>query len=160
MAANNQDMFGRSTLFGGAMSADATKLTFSDNETTGMIIQQVNITYSQNVTRLYALEDGRCYFVAGRTDGQLQIQHIVGPNGLMEAFIKKYSDVCLVGTNVFTLSVAGGCLTGTNTSRSTGKLTLSNPVITSINLQVQAQNMIIGSGITAMFVALTISAGK
>lgn len=153
------DMFGRETLFGGAMSADATKLTFSDSgETAGMIIQQVNITYSQNVTRLYALEDGMCYFVAGRTEGQLQIQHIMGPQGLMEAFITKYSDVCKIGSSVFNLTLAGGCLTGKSTSKKPGKVKLSNPLITSVNLQVQAQNMIIGSGITAMFVAMELNA--
>lgn len=164
------DMFGRETVLGGVMSAEATRLTFSADsaESTGstsafsgsidagLIMQQLNVQYSQNVTRLYALEDARVYFVAGRTDGNLTIQHVIGPAGLQKAFIEAYSNVCNIKGKVFNLSLAAGCsVAGNATAQS--KIQLKSPVITAINLQMQAQNMIIGSGITAMFVSLAIT---
>lgn len=157
------DIFGRETLLGGVMSAEATRLTFtSDNSSpnpAGLIVQQVNITYSQNVTRLYALEDASVYFVAGRTDGNLQIQHVLGPQGLMVQFIKAYSDVCKIQGKVFNFFLSAGCGTFNSggqvaTAKSVATVTLKHPVITSISMQAQSQNMILGSGLQAMFVSM------
>jgi len=79
------DAFNRTTEYGGSMSADATTMTFA-NITTGFIIQQLQINYSQTVSRLYALEDGKVYFVAGQTAGQMTVSHIIGPQGLTTQF--------------------------------------------------------------------------
>lgn len=156
------DMFGRETVLGGVMSAEATSVNFTTDsagvQQKGLIMQQLNLQYSQNITRLYALEDSSVYFVAGRTDGSLTIQHVIGPAGLQAAFITAYGDVCNAKGKVFNLSMVTGC--GTAGAKSTAsKITLKNPVITSINLQMQAQNMIIGSGIQGMFVSMEITQG-
>lgn len=158
------DIFGRETLLGGVMSAEATRLTFSQTadapDMAGLIVQQVNITYSQNITRLYALEDASVYFVAGRTDGQLSIQHVLGPQGLMTNFIRAYGDVCKIGNKVFKFELNAGCGTYNSAgapisgSGEVAAVTLKHPIITSINLQAQSQNMILGSGLQAMFVSM------
>ena len=142
------DIFGRTTPFGGAMSADATRMTFAGSQA-GLIIQRVEIQYSQTITRLYALEDGKVYFVAGRTNGTMTMQHVVGPAGLQGAFIKRYGDVCQ-RNGVFKITLQGGC--GDTSNRSA--VALSNPVISAINMQVSSQDMIIGSGLTMTFVSL------
>jgi hypothetical protein len=158
------DMFGRTTILGGAMSAEATRITFSGvtglntlDKQAGLIMQQLNIQYSQNITRLYALEDAKVYFIAGRTEGSFTIQHVIGPQGLLKSFIEAYGNVCGVLDKVFNISMATGCgtePTGGNLKQNT--IRLQCPLITSINLQMQAQNMIIGSGIQGMFVAMEI----
>ena len=150
------DMFGRETVLGGVMSSEATRLTFTSDTglDAGLIMQQLNIQYAQNVTRLYALEDAKVYFVAGRTDGSLTIQHVIGPAGLQKAFIEAYSDVCKISGKVFNIALTASC-GASGGGRSA--VTLKCPLITAINIQMQAQNMIIGSGITAMFVSLAIT---
>jgi hypothetical protein len=164
------DIFGRETLLGGVMSAEATNLRFTTPskdapDMAGLIVQQVNITYSQNITRLYALEDSSVYFVAGRTDGQLTIQHVLGPQGLMTNFIKAYGDVCSIQGKVFEFTMNAGCGTFGADGKSTGStpaatVRLKHPIITSINMQAQSQNMILGSGLQAMFVSLEMEDGK
>lgn len=151
------DMFGRETILGGVMSAETTKLTFTNEATlqAGLIMQQVNIQYAQNITRLYALEDAKVYFVAGRTDGNLTIQHVIGPAGLQAQFISTYGNVCNIGNKVFNLTMASGC----STSADVSTVRLKCPVITAVSVQMQAQNMIIGSGITAMFVSMDLVGG-
>lgn len=157
------DMFGRETVLGGVMSSEATKVTFTGDLASpqaGLIMQQLNIQYSQNITRLYALEDSKVYFVAGRTDGNITIQHVIGPAGIQKEFIEKYSDVCAIDKRVFRLELVVGCGDSkTEASASPAVVILKNPVITAINLQMQSQNMIIGSGLTGMFVSLEIDKG-
>lgn len=150
------DVFGRETEFGGAISADATRMAFGGGTkglaTTGLLLQNVQISYSQNITRLFALEDGKAYFVAGRTQGQLGIQHVIGPAGLQAQFFEAYGDVCNIDGN-FTLSVMAGC----GEVQGKGSIVLNMPVINSINIAVNANNMIIGNGMQAMFVSMELT---
>lgn len=158
------DMFGRETIFGGAMAAENTHLTFAsvpglENPSSGigLLIQQLQIQYAQNITRLYALEDSRVYFVAGRTEGQFTIQNVVGPAKFVSLFLKAYGDVCKE-RKAFELSFGMGCGTGTAGGAlgqlETGKLTLQSPVISSFGVQMQAGNMIIATTLQGMFVSL------
>jgi len=149
------DVFGRTTVFGDAMAADATKLTFTQFSSAGLIIQNVTIGYNQTVTRLYALEDGKVYFVAGRTDGQMDLQHVIGPAGLQQAFFREFGNVCNVKDKILALTLQAGC----NESTNKAAVKVGTPVITSLNLQVNSNDMIIGSGLRMMFTSLDLSGG-
>jgi len=155
------DMFGRETVLGGVMSAEATRINFSNvTNNAGLIMQQLQLEYKQNVTRLYALEDAKVYFVAGRTEGVFTVQHVVGPQGLLKAFIEKYGDVCKIGDEVLKVGTFVGC--GTSNDVATPKDTkpssiiLKAPVLTAFGLQMQAGNMVIASTLTGMFVSMEI----
>ena len=151
------DVFARSTVYGGAMSADMLRLNFTEfegGEAKGLIVQSVQIQYTQQVSRLYALEDSRVYFIVGQTDGQMTIQHAIGPRGLQGAFLKTYGNPCQIGQGVFNLSLTTGCDVNDTTSK--GKIKLSSPLISGISLQVQSGNAIIASGITASFTSMEI----
>lgn len=144
------DVFGRTTLLGGAMSADATRLTFSQSAlNAGLIVQNLVIQYAQTITRLFALESGLIYFVAGRTDGNMELQHVVGPQGIASGFIRQYGDVCNV-QGALAFSAAGGC----GAQEFDASIVVSNPVINSLNLQVNSNDMIIGSGMRMMFTSM------
>lgn len=154
------DVFARTTEIGGAMSSDATRLNFTDVEgigQTGLILQNVEIQFSQNVSRLYALENGKVYFVAGPTEGGIGATNVVGPNGIAKAFYEKYGNVCDLAVNpqgrVFNISVTRGCV-GQNQQRSS--LSLKQPVLSSINIRLQATDMIIFAGFQATFVKMEI----
>jgi len=146
------DVFSRtSSAIGGAMSADLTKLTFAGDTSNGLIVQQISVSYQQQITRLYALESGKIYFVAGQTSGAFQCQHIVGPNGIASDFYALYGNVCNNSPAV-NLSMTTGCQASDSGERA--KVKLSNLVISGINITAQAQNMIIYSGFDATFVAM------
>ena len=153
------DIFGRTSQFGGSMSADATRMTLAGLPNTGLIIQNVSIGYSQTISRLYALEDGKVYFVAGRTDGQAELQHVIGPKGFQEEFFRLYGNVCNIkGALVFTSSTGcGQTSTGVAGVIASSKISLTSPVISSVNIQVNANDMIIGEGMRLMFVSLDMS---
>ena len=153
------DIFGRSDAdFGGAIAADTTTVKFSDLDQPGLILQQVNLTYAQNVSRLYGLEDGKVYYVAGRTEGQAGAQQILGPKGSASLFYEKFSDVCNAEGNQIQLAASGGCPAEGGRGGTNGfKLTLHSPVITSVNLEVRADNMIINTGLQMIFVSLSVS---
>jgi len=153
------DIFNRTTEYGGGMSADATKLTFAQgtnntNAIAGFIVQQLQIQYGQEVSRLYALEDGKVYFVAGPTNGSMSVNHILGPKGLLTSFWETYGDVCAEGTAI-NLDFFTGC--GSENSAVTGSIKITRPVLKSINITANAGNMQIASGLEMMFVSLETS---
>ena len=147
------DVFSRNPQVGGAMSAEQIRLNFAQeldyNGTVGLIIQKLNLAYSQEVTRLYALESGKIYFIVGQSNGEMQVQHVVGPAGMAKEFFKKYGNPCNI-TGQFNLTVASGC-GGKNTQ---SRVTVSNPLIKQVSLQIEAGNAIIASGFSAMFTGL------
>lgn len=153
------DVFGRNdVVFGGALAADATRVTFGGLDSgagggTGLILQQVRIQYNQQVTRLYGLEDGAIYYVAGRTDGQLGAQQIVGPKAVQTAFYETYGNVCNVGGNL-TMDATAGCIGQGDAGGMT--ITVSNPVLTGLTLEVSAREMIISNGLQMIFISMDI----
>lgn len=153
-----QDMFGRETSLGGAMAAENTFLSFATVPgitagSSGFIIQQFQLQYAQNITRLYALEDPKVYFVAGRTEGQFTIQNVVGPNDLIGPFLKAYGNVCNIG-GAFSLTADASCTSGQQAVTGGLQLGVNNPVISSFGLSMQAGNMVIATTLQGMFTSL------
>src|ERR1700749_2480879 len=92
------DVFTRTEVgFGGAMTSEKGLLT-PNGGITGVLMQNLQLSYSQNVTRIY--EIGRAgqmtnmYYISGRAAGQLNVAHIIGPAGAMTTFYNTFSDVC------------------------------------------------------------------
>jgi hypothetical protein len=162
-----------------------------------MLIQQMSIQYSQPIRRIYeigpwasvttgaaggAAEVGQpVYFVAGRCEGQLQLNRIAGPVAALGGFYRNYGSVCNLYNSLFFVSSSGcigplptgssaftggaGTITavgGTPADRviSSGQANpylgwyLNGVVITSIGLQAQAQDMMVAEATNCQFVAL------
>ena len=152
------DIFGRQDVQrGGALSADATTVTFSNFDDPGLILRQLSIDYSQQVSRLYGLENGKVYYVAGRTDGSAQANQVIGPEGANAAFYTQFGDVCNVGA-ALNLTARNGCFgaQGEGTVGNAFKLSLTEPVIVAMNLAVNADDMIINTGLRMSFVSLKV----
>lgn len=151
------DVFNRTIALGGVMSADATLMTFSGQlDKVGLIIQQVEIQYQQNISRLFALESGKVYFVAGPTQGTFGATHVVGPEGIQSDFYSAYGDVCAMQKE-FRITANAGC--GVASRAKKGAVILSHPVISSVNVRAQADNMIIYSGFSATFTEMAMQSG-
>ena len=97
----------------GGFKIDSAKLTFSGlatSGTVGMLIQNVQIQYQQQVTFVYDLADPEgVYYVAGKAQGTLAMSKIVGSAQGAAAFYKQYGDACKIGNSINIEGVGGSC---------------------------------------------------
>ena len=145
----------------GAFTANDAALVMSPAKL-GALVQGINFTYSQNVMRLYEInwqkqDYANVYYVAGRSQGQLGMNRIVGPNAAITALYSKYGDVCQASQNPLTLDLsAGNCAVGRAVANSLS-YTLKFCVLTQVGLAVQAQDMLINENSALMFSGLDYS---
>ena len=147
------DIFNRSTdSFGGSFAADAAKVTFpaliSGGSDAGLLVQNMNASYQQNITRLFEVGSPSIYYVGGRTNGQASIARIVGPRKIAAAFYTTYGDVCNASTNSLHFSMTSGCGAAVGARAS---YTCHFVVITQIGLSVTSADMLINENVAMMF---------
>lgn len=168
-----RDVFNRITdAYGGSFSADGAYISFSvpgllghgaglnairNDPGVGLLTQNLNINYRQNILRLYEIGTNYHFFVAGRTAGQMGIQRVLGPRPVSIEFYRKFADVCNVASNVFDLTMATGC---TNVREFGGRrgaemtLRIMYLVIDSLAVNIGAQDSLINENLSAMFASL------
>jgi hypothetical protein len=130
------------------------------------IVQQLQITFAQQISRIYDVTNGgtqtkgaAIYYVGGRTQGQATIARVVGPDKSLCSFYKTFGNVCDPKNLDFTLGAQcgpDGSLAqqqGTN-NQSALKYTLTRAVITNVGLTVAAQDMIVNESVTLVFADL------
>lgn len=174
------DIFGRvAQNFGGAMAADAVTMTFSGGVALpggassalldkGMLAQQMQMQYQQQVTRIYEIGSNYTYFIVGRTQGQLTLGRIIGPTAINKEFYLRYGDACKADTNTLTFEGVAGCtgagLFGTTpapgaaaiTATGPSKFTVKHVLINSIGINIAAQDMVINEQLAMMFNSLEV----
>lgn len=140
------DVYGRDVDLGEPISADAARITIpncSDN----LLVQQLQVNYQQDVTRLYELGSPKIYFVRGRSQGQLTMGKIVGASGPSKACIQQYGDVCNIRGNNLGIDFSAGCASTGRKSR----LSMNGCVITAIAYSVSTPDMIVNENVTMLF---------
>jgi hypothetical protein len=147
-----RDIYNSVVDLGQPLAADATRLVLPDIGEEDMLVQNFSLGYSQAVSQLWEVGSSFTYFVAGRSQGEIEIARIVGAKGIGTNFINKYADVCNMPDNHFTLQFFAGCTDGSVL----GSLTVEGAVITSIGYSVAAQDMIVNEKIKMMFARLTV----
>lgn len=163
------DLFDRAgNDLGGTFASDGAKIVFSGGGTglgggVGLLCQQLQVQYQQQITRLYEIGSNYTFLVAGRTQGSLSVARILGPRTVQMAFYGTYGNVCNAATNNLGILLETGCPKGTSGNPGLvgglGKLALNikNVVLTSLGLTLTAQDMIINEALQAMFVSLDAS---
>jgi hypothetical protein len=136
--------------YGGAFSADGTRITFGDFRC-GMMVQQINYTYSQNISRLYEIGCPDIYLVAGRTQGQAGLAKILGPRKLAKSFYTQFGDACNRGNNI-KFTAMTNC--GSNGGSSEESIFLKHNVIVSLGGAVNAQDMLVNESMSLMFLSM------
>jgi hypothetical protein len=120
-----------------------------------MLVQQISTQYQQNINRLWEVGSPKTYFIAGRTQGQMQIKRVLGPkNGVSQAFIKKYGNVCNIQSSQITLALVASCLKGEDCEKNPDpkpSIKCSGVVLTSVGYAVSAVDMIINEDLTLLF---------
>lgn len=163
------DVFARTqSNYGGAFAADTGLI--SGGTLTGVLLQNLNLSYQQNVSRIYEIGPAGqvpyVYYVGGRASGTLAAAHIVGPALAMQAFYTSFSDVCAAGTNNISVNLsrsscgATGATAGAPTS---GTRTVSYNakycVLVQIGMSVSANDLVVNESSQLMFSNLEYSEG-
>ena len=176
------DVFNRRTdVFGGAFSADSLRVTFpalfAGGESTsttdgnftaeiGLLIQNMNMAYQQQVTRLYEVGTPAMYYVAGRTAGNGTIGRVFGPKAVQTAFYQKYGDVCQAASNSLRFTATSGCggnraigqvvngVVGENLQSGVVSFTAYFVVLTQLGLQVNSEQVVVAENLSYMFSSL------
>lgn len=145
--------------YNGAIHAQKGIINSPSFPSLGVLMQNMQLQYSQQITRLYELGKvgltTNAYYVAGRAQGQLQVAHVIGPKVALKEFYKKYSDVCKARDNNLILDL------GPNTCQAQGtpgkmKYTAKSCVITQIGMSVSVQDFLINANASLMFIGLDV----
>ncbi len=156
------DIFNRRTdVFGGSFASDLAFITFPNvtglagafTADFGLLIQRMQTTYQQQVTRLYEVGRPAIYYIGGRTNGDITIDRVVGPRTIQESFYKKFGDVCQALSNTLDFSIQTGCQAAGEVEAFQGFVSYTSYfcVITSIGLGIQAADMLINENLRIMF---------
>jgi hypothetical protein len=163
-----EDIFGREIEFGGSFAADKARLTLgglseaisggTSDEMTGFLVQNLNVQYSQQITKIYEVGGKRIYYVGGRTQGQITMTRVIGPKSISAEFYTKYGDICSIPTDgngiSFDLQGSDCGPDGNSGVGAKGTYTAQHCVITTVGFSVQAQDMLINEQVTLMIGSL------
>jgi hypothetical protein len=139
----------------GAFSVDKAQMQFTAPGFTGsagLLVQNVQITYSQQVSFVYDLaKSDDVYYIAGRAQGQMAIGKLVGPSGIVKAFYEAYGDVCQVAGSTIELQGLGGCDSQTG---KTDVILIKEPVISQFGITMSVDNAVVGENTQLIFATL------
>lgn len=139
----------------GGMTVDAATVTFSaaGTATKGLLVQNVQIQYQQQINFIYDLTDNtRVFYIAGRAEGNLQIGKVVSNTSTYQAFLEKFANVCTPNTSL-TIKGTQGCAsnTSTTTTGSTGDIKVNNPIVTSYGITLNINDGIVAEQVQMKF---------
>ena len=163
--AGNTDLFNRdSSRLNGVFTSDRVKLILP--EQLGVLVQQVQTSYAQAITRLYEVgsneqaADGKnasnIYYVGGRTQGSLNLSRVVGPQQTIKAMYDRFGDVCAPESLAIVLQETN-CHEGSRESDAKPiRYIYSNAVIQQVGMSVSAQDMVINESLQMIFSSLKV----
>jgi hypothetical protein len=146
------DIFGTDSKLAGVFKGTSFALSVGGGNGSfqGALVQQLQISYRRQLTRVWELGSRDQYYIEGHTEGQGSLQRIVGPQGLADNVIKNLADVCGAQSRVVTLSAQNNTCTGSDG----GVLTLTSPTVTGVSYGADVGNFLINAGVEMIFVAL------
>lgn len=132
----------------GAVRAQDCSLSV-DGLTAGLLAVNSNLSFTQAVTMLFEIGSTNVYYVGGRAQGQATIGRVVGPGSVTKSFLAGLGDIC----SQHAIQLSGtSCNTG-------GKVTYNcqGAVLTSVAVQVTAQEIVMTETLQFIFADLTVS---
>lgn len=160
--------------FGGGFKSDKGMLESSDG-LSGVLMQNINITYTRPVTKIFELgnysapvvgaggvttpgKGTNVYYVEGRPQGSLTLARVLGFAASINAFYVKFGSVCRAGQNNMTLTLsnvecakAPGDPDTVLPSKTPVTLDLSFCVLTSVGISVTVQNFVVNENCSMEF---------
>jgi len=159
------DIYSRQVTTGEPWAVDNAKLTFGatsqndDFSEPGLLIQNLQLTYAQNINRLWEVGHNTVYFVGGRSQGTAGMSRVIGPKPIQRDFMARFGDVCDVAGNIIDFRVDQACDTreGGSVQFPGDTIKASACVIQQVSYQVQAADMIVNEQLALMFQSLSIN---
>lgn len=151
-----QDIYGSSTKLGGVFKGTTVALTLGDargqGAGKGALIQNVSISYTRNVNRIWELGSDDTYFIIGHSEGQAQLAQI---HAKMDAdILSRLGDACEALTKTLVLDGR----TSMCEDDATFKVTMTGPVLTNRTISIDAGQFVVNKSAAIMFTGLTQSA--
>ncbi len=138
----------------GGFRADQLTLTLGGVDVRGFLIQNIQFSYTQQLTLLYEIGSEFVYYVGGRAQGTSTIARILGPQAAGGDFLNRYTDLCEPQDMEFNASA--GCA-GAGTGA--GRYTIIDAVLTTISVSVTSQEVVINEQLQFIFIDLETPAG-
>lgn len=132
----------------GGFRADKLTMQIAEVDVAGMLFQNVQFSFTQQITLLYEIGSNFVYYVGGRAQGTATIAFVVGPAAGQQRFIANYGDLCAPQNIGFNAS--GGCEDTTNSI----KYTLISAVLTTVASTVNSNDLVINQQLQFMFIDL------
>lgn len=154
------DVFTRTEVdFGGAMHAQNGIIVPTANGMSGVLMQNIQLSYQQQVTRIYELGNrgakSKVYYIGGRSQGTMGAAHVIGPGVSMKLFYDNFGDVCKARDNTCVIDLApNSCGQLGPVNNGGGKYTAKYCVLVSIGMSVAAQDFVINENSQLMFSGL------
>lgn len=140
-------VLGSTQTWAGSFKADLLKVNFN-GVTGGMLVQNMQFNFSQQVSMLFELGSQNVYFVGGRAQGTASVNRIVGPGKAILTLFQGYGNICEPKDIDFTAE--GGC----GGAQGGIRYKLKKAVLTSVGASVDAQQIVISEQLQFMFVDL------
>jgi len=131
----------------GGFRADKLTLSIAGRDAKGLVIQNVQFSFQQQITMLYEIGSNNVYYVGGRAQGQATIARILGPAKAQCQLLTQYGDLCEPKNLRFKAS--SGCESGDGC-----QYTIHKAVLTTIALSVNANDIVINEQLQFMFIDL------
>lgn len=144
------DIFGRkASPLEGAFSADSSTVTIAGINGAKSLVQNLQISYQQQVNQIYEVGSANRYYVVGRTNGTIAIGRVVGPANLQDAMLTRIGNACAAGDKSLTFNLGNSACLGENIGKTTN-IKADACVATSVSYSVQAQDMLVNENVQAM----------
>lgn len=165
------DIFKRAQLrWGGAFAAETGLLT-PNKGLNGVLMQQLQAQYTQQVSRIYEIgpagSPSAVYYVAGRPSGSMSVAHVVGPGIAMTEYYNNFSDVCSAEDNDIQLNLTktrcdakprSPYSSGINTGSGSVSYKCKFCVLTMIGIATQSQDLLINESSQLTFANMEFAA--
>ena len=144
--------------FGGALRADQVVLKLNKRPVTGMLLQNIQFNYTQQVTLLYEIggekNKAQVYYVGGRCQGTMTVGRVIGPSSSATFLLTAYGDIC--DPKPIEFDAKAGCLPGGAAGTAGVTYTMDKAVLTSVGGSVAAQDCVIHEQLQFMFINMTV----
>jgi hypothetical protein len=100
---DSNDVYNRQVTFGDPISADSVAVTMDALNTalqactgrrSGLLVQSLQMQYSQQLSQLYDITSTDVTTVVGRPSGAIQMNRVIGRQSVSEFFYEQYGDAC------------------------------------------------------------------
>ena len=142
---------GGQTLNGGFRSG-LLGLSFAGTPVNGFLVQNVQFSYSQQITMLFEIGSDNVYYVGGRAQGSATLAKVAGPAAFGADFLLRFNNLC----EPQDIEFSGSNTQEGNCPASQTDYLLEDAVLTTISVSVAAQDVVINEQLQFIFADLEI----